>query len=115
MATFFGFAIADSMFPASCGANRRPLSADEVRETLKKGGVEMCLNLSHVPTIEAAKSRFNLAVTVPPKPPLVSLQKGDRVIVMSVRGLPRLEGRHEYTEEEVAKATFVFGEWTVTD
>jgi hypothetical protein len=32
---------------------------------------------------------------------------------MGVRGLPRLEGRHEYTEEEIAAATFSFSEYTV--
>jgi hypothetical protein len=31
-----------------------------------------------------------------------------------VRGLPRLEDRHEYTEEEVAGATFTFTVWRRT-
>ncbi|MBU3924918.1 hypothetical protein KJ854_03200 [Patescibacteria group bacterium] len=36
------------------------------------------------------------------------------MIVMSVRGLPRLTDRHEYTEEEVAKATFAFSVYNVS-
>ena len=48
--------------------------------------------------------RFGIDVVIPEKPPIVSLHPGDSVIVMAVRGLPRLEGRHEYTPEEVAGA-----------
>jgi hypothetical protein len=52
---------------------------------------------------------------VPERAPLVALKLGDEVIVMSVRGLTRLEeNRHEYTEEEIAKATSTFGLWTIT-
>ena len=29
------------------------------------------------------------------------------------RGLPRLEGRHEYTPDEIAEALFTFTEWCV--
>ena len=40
--------------------------------------------------------------------------QGDAVLVMGVRGLPRLEGdRHHYTEDEVAKATFKFTVYSV--
>jgi hypothetical protein len=110
-ATFFGFAIADSMFPVTCTISRKPLTIEEVKEKL--AGAQMCLNPSHKPTIDAAVERFGLPITIPEKAPLVNLTSGDSVIVLSVRGLPRLEGRHEYTEEEIAKATFTFGEWTV--
>lgn len=50
---------------------------------------------------------------IPQKAPVVALKKGDRLLVMGVSGLPRLEGRHEYTAEEVAAAKFRFGLYTV--
>jgi hypothetical protein len=111
MATFFGFAIADSMFPATCQVARSAITVEEVKEKLSN--CEMCLNPSHVPTIDAARNKFGLDIQVPEKAPQVKLASGDEVIVMSVRGLPRLEGRHEYTQEEIDNATFSFGLWTV--
>jgi hypothetical protein len=59
------------------------------------------------------RSKFGIDVAIPAAPPRVSLSSGDSVIVMGVRGLPRLTDRHEYTNEEVAKANFVFSEYTV--
>ena len=111
MTTYFGFAIADSMFPAECTVRRRPLTVDQVRLALP--GAVMCLNPSHWPTIAAAIKRFWLPITIPEHAPIVRLCPGDSVIVMSVRGLPRLEGRHEYTEQEIEAAEFVFSQWTV--
>ena len=110
MAIFFGFALADSMFSDGL-ITRRTLSIDEVK-TLVTAGVVSCCNPSHQATITAMQSRFNLEVAIPATPPRVSLQDGDSVIVMGVRGLPRLTDRHEYTDEEVAGATFVFSLYT---
>lgn len=42
-----------------------------------------------------------------------SMFQGDCEIVMGVRGLPRLTDRHEYTDEEIAEATFSFSIYTV--
>jgi len=112
MTTYFGFAIADGMFPARCTVSRRALHLDEVKDYIEVGVVP-CLNPSHKPTIEALRSRYGIEVQVPERAPRVSLQNGDSVVVMSVRGLPRLEGRHEYTDEEIQGAEFVFGLWTV--
>lgn len=112
--TYFGFAVADSMFPANCQTSRRPLTVEEVKQLLE-GGYVSCCNPQHKTTLVAAKSRFGLDIMVPEKAPMVSLVVGDQVIVMSVRGLPRLEeNRHEYTDVEIEKATFAFGLWTVT-
>jgi hypothetical protein len=61
------------------------------------------------------KEKFGLNVAIPAMAPRVALNAGDSVIVMGVRGLIRLEGRHEYTEEEVAQATFQFSMYTVTE
>lgn len=112
MTTFFGFALADSMFSGDCEVSRSVLTLDDVRHFVS-AGVLSCLNPSHKPTIEAMRARFGLSVEVPEKAPQVSLGSGDTLVVMSVRGLPRLEGRHEYTAEEVEKANFAFSAWTV--
>lgn len=111
MTTYFGFAFADSMVSEECVVSRKPLTVEEVRVLLPEA--QMCLNVSHKPTIDAAIRIYGLPITIPQKPPIVKLGVGDKVIVMSVRGLPRLENRHEYTAEEISSATFVFGEWTV--
>ena len=110
---FFGFALADSMFAEAgdCTITRRSITVDEVREMA--GDFIPCLNPSHKPTIEAAKQRYGLEVEIPSVPPRVSLKRGDSVVVMGVRGLPRLTDRHEYTEEEIAQATFDFSVYTV--
>ena len=51
---------------------------------------------------------------MPEKAPKVALGLGDSIVVMQINGLPRLGGdRHEYTEVEVAQATFTFCLWTV--
>ncbi|MEH1902489.1 MAG: hypothetical protein V7L04_13990 [Nostoc sp.] len=71
--------------------------------------------MAHFATIEALNSRFDLKVEIPEKPPLVSLLKGDSVIVMGVRRLPRLEDRRHYTSEEIAAASFVFSKYTVVE
>lgn len=47
--------------------------------------------------------------------PSVVVQPGERVLVMGVGGLPRLENRHEYTPEEVAGAKFNFALFTVSE
>lgn len=114
---YFGFAMADGMFPGTCAVSRRPLSVEEVRHAIGSAThepLEMCLNPSHKATIEAARRRFGLNIWVPDKAPIVSLRPGDRLVLMSVRGLPRMEGRHEYTKEEIDGAEFSFGEWTVS-
>jgi hypothetical protein len=110
--SFFGFAVADSMFAGDCTIARKTLSVDEVKSIINEG-VQSCCNPSHVATINAMRSRFQIDVPIPESPPRVVLNSGDSVIVMGVRGLPRLTDRHEYTEEEVASATFNFTLYTV--
>jgi hypothetical protein len=112
MKTYFGFALADSMFNGDCIISRRSISVEEVKERVGQG-VESCCNPSHKATIDAMSSRFGIEVAIPEAPPRVSLGSGDSVIVMGVRGLPRLTDRHEYTEEEIAKASFLFAEYRV--
>lgn len=111
--TYFGFGIADNMFPAGdTMIRRRDLTPDEAREIIA-AGVEVCLNPSHLETIRVMQKRFGINVAIPAKAPVVALQAGDRLLVMGVSGLPRLEGRHEYTSEEVSGAKFRFGLYSV--
>ena len=110
---FFGFALADSMFQGNCEIVRKTLSAEEVAEMAKEGRLTPCLNPSHQATITAMQKRFGIQVNIPETPPRVALGEGDSVVVMGVRGLPRLTDRHEYTEEEIEGATFSFSMYTV--
>ena len=110
--TFFGFALADSMFQGDCEITRKSLNIDEVKALIEQG-VTPCLNPSHVATINAMEKKFSIHVDIPATPPRVVVNSGDSVIVMGVRGLPRLTDRHEYTDEEIAEATFSFSIYTV--
>jgi len=47
------------------------------------------------------------------KAPVVKIVAGDSLLLMTISGLPRLEGRHEYTAEEVAGAKFRFAIYSV--
>lgn len=111
--TYFGFALADSMF-AECGdcvISRRVLTVEEVKGL--ESSLTPCLNPSHEATIQAMRSRFGINVSIPDVPPRVTLHDGDSVIVMGVRGLPRLTDRHEYSAEEIAAASFAFTLYSV--
>jgi hypothetical protein len=109
--TYFGFGIAPSMFPDG-NITKTTLSPEEAKAVVE-AGVIPCLNPSHKASIDALGSRFGITVPIPERAPTVALVPGDRLLVMGISGLPRLEGRHEYSSEEVAKATFTFSLWAV--
>lgn len=111
--TFFGFALADSMFESNCTVTRKVVDAAFVREQAAR--LIPCLNPSHQATIDAMHRQFGIEITIPETPPKVALSPGDTVIVMGVRGLPRLTDRHEYTAEEIAGASFSFSVYTVKE
>lgn len=111
---FFGFAFSDNMLNGDVSLTRRVLELDEVKELIESG-VTPVLNPSHEATIDAMRQRFCLDVVIPETPPRVTLEPSDQLIVMSVRGLPRLTDRHEYTDEEIASASFAFSLWTVVE
>jgi GGDEF domain-containing protein len=113
MTTYFGFALADSMFSSECVIVRTRLDTSDVIARINAGEAIPCLNPSHETTIAAMRQRFGISIEIPETPPRVSLGDHDRVIVMGVRGLPRLTDRHEYTQEEIAQATFLFSEYVV--
>jgi hypothetical protein len=119
---YIGLAVADSMFPETCHVDRRPcplpLAMKLLRPPTEEGDtseVINCCNSSHAATLTALKVRYDidLAPTIPATPPKVALVSGDVLVVLSVRGLPRLTDRHEYTPAEIEAATFSFGLWTV--
>ena len=114
MKTYFGFGIAPSMFPGNCTITKCELSVEQSKEIIV-GGVVSCLNPSHKASIDVMQTRFGISVEIPLKAPSVALQSGDRLVVMGVSGLPRLENRHEYTSEEVAGAKFNFALFTVSE
>ena len=100
------------MFAGNCSIERKSLDVEQVRELVAQG-ITPCLNPSHAATIAAMRERFGIDVPIPAAPPQVTLGVGDAVVVMGVRGLPRLTDRHEYTSEEIEKATFAFSIYTV--
>jgi len=118
MTTYFGFALAAGMFQGDGNVAFRQASVEEAQAIVETatgdGTLQSCLNPSHAPTIEAMRGRYGINVPIPEKAPFANLAAGDSLVVMGVRGLPRLEGRHEYTEEEIASASFTFSVWTRT-
>lgn len=112
---YFGFAVADSMFPAECSIRKTSASAAVVGRLAEEGHLGICLNPSHAATISAMENRFGIRVPIPEKPPQVSLKAGDSLYVMGVRGLPRLTDRHEYSTEEIGNATFSFSRYEVLE
>lgn len=94
------------MLPESCVIQKRTLEVEEAKESISQAVI--CLNPSHGSTIAAMQERYGIKVEIPEKPPLVNLQVGDRLVVMSVRGLPRLAENRHYTHEEIESATFKF-------
>jgi hypothetical protein len=112
--TYFGFGIAPSMFPSNCNIRKQELAVDAAKAVIAEGVVS-CLNPSHKETIGIMQNRFGVSVEIPLKAPVVKLETGDRLLVLGVAGLPRLEGRHEYTPEEVNGAKFNFALFTVSE
>ena len=110
---YFGFALADSMFNGDCTITRSVLDINQVRDIIR-AGVTPCLNPSHTATIDAMRTRYGIDVPIPERPPQVNLGIGDNIIIMGVRGLPRLTDRHEYTQEEIENATFSFSLYMVS-
>jgi hypothetical protein len=100
------------MFADGTTVTRKVVNVETVRR-LVAAGVTPAINPSHKATIDAMTSRYGIEISIPEVAPKVALNTGDQMIVMSVRGLPRLEGRHEYTDEEIEAATFEFSVWEV--
>lgn len=111
MTTFFGFEVSDSMFKGTVSIVREELSATAAVAMIKEEQ-KLVVTASNKALIDAMKRKFGLEVTIPEKPPSVSLRPGDSMYVMQVCGLP-LIFRHEYLPYEIEKMTFTFSYWTV--
>lgn len=107
---YFGFALSDSMFEGNVRIERRELDAEGAKKLIALGVISCC-NVSHQATITAMSVRFGIEVEIPETPPHVVLKEGDSLIILGVRGLPRMVNRHEYTDEEIAQATFSFSRY----
>lgn len=115
MKTYFGFAISDSMFSGDVTIRRQPLKQSQAMKEVAEGVISCC-NPSHAATIRVMREVFGgVGVSIPDKPPRVELRGGDSIIVMGVRGLPRMTDRHEYTAGEIAQATFSFAKYTIIE
>lgn len=112
---YFGFGIADSMFPQSCSLRKQGITPEEIQGLSEAGELTPCLNPSHSETIRVMRNKFGISVEIPEKAPVVKLAVGDRLVVMAVSGLPRLEGRHEYSPEEIQGCSFNFSIYTVEE
>jgi len=110
---YFGVGIDDSMFDSfdEIVIERNFLTFYDVKKMIKDGVTSCCGN-SHLAKINALKQRFGIDVSIADTDNMISLGYGDSIIVMKVRGLPRLTDR-EYTEEEIADAEFSFSLYTI--
>jgi hypothetical protein len=119
---YFGFGISDSMFSGDVKLSRQDLHEDAsfVQYLLNNPQCKrceetvICLNPSHKASIDAMVEKYGLnGITIPDHAPIIKMQPGDYLIVMSPRGLPRLVDRHEYSKNEIDNATFNFSIWGV--
>jgi len=110
---FFGFDLADLMFNGNFTIVRKNIQPENVKKLADNGDLTPCLSPNHQATIKAARERFGITIKITEAPPRVALDAGDSVIIMEVRGIPRLTGRHEYSIEEIGAATLTFSEYTV--
>jgi hypothetical protein len=115
MKAYFGFGLSDNMFPEHCAIYRNDVDANFVVQFFKEKEVISCINPSHKATINVMKEKLGVDIHIPEKAPIVKLHHGDTLIIMGISGLPRLEGRHEYSQEEIDRATFKFSRYIIEE
>lgn len=103
--TYYCFSFSGAMNLGQAITSSRPVSAEDAIAIIKSG-VEAGYNPAHISTMKAMKQRYGIEVPPPPSAPKIVLAPGDRVLTLEIQGLPR-ETR-EFTDTEVAKATFRF-------
>lgn len=119
MAVIFAFGVSDSMLLGSEGQMilRDQVSPEQAKEIISfakaQGNLVVGLNPSHAASIDVMQKRFGIEVQIPERAPKIELQHGNVLVLMGISGLPRLEGRHEYTQEEVNNAKFTFSTWRI--
>ena len=112
---YVGFSIADSMFTeGDCLILRRQLELLDFKKYMQKGAISY-INPAYKNSIAEIEKRYT--ITLPPhSDERVKLQKGDSIIVISSRGLPRKTGgAFKYTPEEISRATFNFSIYTLLE
>ena len=96
-----------------CLILRRNITFLQFRDYLRKGAIS-CLNPSHKNTIREIERRYEILLPTPDSPVRIKLRKGDTMIIITSRGLPRKTGNIiEFTEEELEQATFNFSTYTL--
>lgn len=107
---YFGLAFSGSMLIKELQKTSKAsvlfslIEIEDNKQAVEKALV--CLNPSHQATVDVLRSRLGLNIKIPNSAPKVSLKKGDTLFVLQVQGLPRLQGRSEYTEAEIESAQF---------
>ena len=109
---YVGFAISDTMFSTNAKLLREVVNVETVKQLLLDKHI-VCANPSHAATFVALKEKYGIQLEVPSKAPNIHLGLHDELLLLSVRGLPRLEGRHEYTSDEIDNAQWSFALWEV--
>ena len=118
MRTFFGFAVVDWMFSDGATITKHHITF-EAAAAIVREGVISCCDPSHASMVATLRVRFGIEVSIREKAPQVTLLPGDRLVVLSVREFPRVEGQRDRRVDEIEKgtlverATFVFSVYTV--
>lgn len=107
MTTYFGYAT----IPDNAEIRKRKLEIEEVKNLIQNA--VPCIDPKHSAIIELMTKRLGIALDIPTNPPAVNFQEGDALIVMSVRGLPRLTGKQRYSHDEAENASFKFSEYKI--
>lgn len=110
---YFAFTTSDSMWPANCRLQRLALTEEGARRLITTFKVESACNPRHTGSIKAMRRKFGDRIPIPERPPQVRLTFGDEIVIMSLRGLPRLEEPREYTDAEMERATFEYALYRV--
>jgi len=114
--TYIGLAFFAGMLPAgTVEMVKEDLSLEQVQEAIRQGVVS-CFNPSHTASIDALREKHGIEVEIPETPTRISLESGNAIIVLQIRGLLRLSDERreqynspgEYTPEEVNSASFSF-------
>lgn len=116
---YFAVALSDGMINSDANITRQALRLGQVKAAINHamalGTLKPCLDHTHQAILDALYKRYDICISVPSTTAQVNLAVNDRLIVMNVKGLPRLTAnRKEYHLEEIAAATFVFTLWQRT-
>lgn len=109
---YAGFNIADSMFDGDCTIQRKVINAEQFKGFCGPDVIAV-FNRAHEATIRALKQRYGLDLEIPTISPRIILRPGDLLLTATLRGLPRHTHNHNYSDEEVARATFTFAVYNI--